>query len=675
MSTAVGVTAEHVEIIHGVPVYDPYRWLEDRSSPGTDRWIADQRRHFEEYFSRLGSLGCLQKRVADLLDIETVEQVGRVRNLYFYRKRQVGEEQASIFVSSSEGDSERLLVSPSNRGPYSSIAIHRVSASGNVLAFELKQGGEHRKAIHIVDVASGLTLGDHLETGLARGFVLRDKDDGFYYCHECPTDEEKHHVILFHRLGMPNTEDLPLLTLPRTQSSKVTLMYEGGMLGAIHCHQHMGGSMVDFYISNQGHHDVWKRVCHNEPSPFSPFLYHGRLFAFRFERTPNGEICELDVATGHSIRTVVPEWDVCPRQCSIVSGLLYISYRVGIDTVVRIWSFHGRFMGTLPLEAGNTWAIVPGFTNDVDELILYKESFTQPPAMLRLNPATGERVIWHQCTTPPLDSNYVTRQLSYQSGDGIEIAMSLLGPRQNELWQDRPVVMTGYGGFGIAMTPQFSTFIAVLLELGFLFALPQIRGGGERGIAWHEAARGRRRQVAFDDFIAAAQWLFDRGFTTPSKLGVFGGSNSGLLVGAAITQRPDLFRAAICIAPLLDMVRYHLFDRARNWAGEYGTADDPDDFRAILAYSPYHHVRDNTNYPAILFVCGDRDTRCNPAHTRKMAALLKGRPSQEHNILVDHSLERGHSPTMPLSVRVAALADRIAFLCNELGVPLPGETT
>ena len=669
MSTAPRVTTESFEMMHGVPIYDPYRWLEDRSSPETESWIADQRTCFEEYFLRLGPLQRLQKRVSDLLDIETVEQVGRVHDRYFYCKRLAGDEQASIFVRTSESDSERLLVSSTGQGPYASIRIHRVSATGGFLAYELKQGGEHRKAIHIVDVASGIALEDHLNSGLARGLVLRDKDDGFYYCHECLDDEEKDHIILFHRLGTPNTEDVALLTMPRTRASKVLLIYEGDMLGAIHCHQQVDRPVVDFYVSRQDHDDDWMLVCQNEPAPFSPFFYHGGLFVFRFEQTPNGEIAELDAATGQFIRTVVPEWDVCSRQCSIVSGLLYISYRIGSDTVVRIWSFDGRFMGTLPLEAGNTWGLVPGFSNDVDELILHQESFTKPPTLLRFNPRTGERAVWHQRAMPPLASSYITRQVTYQSGDGTEIGMSLVGPEEDELLRDRPVIMTGYGGFGITMTPQFSTFIAILLELGFLFALPQIRGGGERGAAWHEAARGRRRQVAFDDFIASAEWLCDNSFTKPGKLGIFGGSNSGLLVGAAITQRPDLFRAAVCIAPLLDMVRYHLFDRARTWASEYGTAEDPDDFRAILAYSPYHHIRDDTNYPAVLFVCGDRDTRCNPAHARKMTALLRGRLAQKHPILVDHSLERGHSPTMPLSVRVAALTHRIAFLCNELGVP------
>jgi prolyl oligopeptidase len=223
------------------------------------------------------------------------------------------------------------------------------------------------------------------------------------------------------------------------------------------------------------------------------------------------------------------------------------------------------------------------------------------------------------------------------------------------------------------MTPKFSVLVTVMLQLGAIFALPNIRGGSEFGKAWHEAARTRNRQVAFDDFIAAADWLCVQGITKPQLLAIFGGSNSGLLVGAAMTQRPDLFRAVLCIAPLLDMIRYEHFDSARTWRREYGTIEDRQDFLSLHAYSPYQRVRYDVNYPSTLFVSGDKDDRCNPAHVRKMAALLQNRSSQSNPILVDYSQLRGHSPMLPLSVRIEALARRIAFICHELGIDIPSE--
>jgi len=215
--------------------------------------------------------------------------------------------------------------------------------------------------------------------------------------------------------------------------------------------------------------------------------------------------------------------------------------------------------------------------------------------------------------------------------------------------------------------------VKILLDLGVLFALPQIRGGGDLGSAWHNSGRRRQRQTAIEDFLAAAEWLCARHLTTPRRLGIFGGSHSGLLVASAMAQKPALFRAVICIAPLLDMVRYEHFARAERWKSEYGTASDPDDFRALLASSPYHRVHPDVNYPATLFVTGDQDERCDPAHVRKMAARLLNRAAQAKAILVDYSAERGHAPVLPLSVRTEALARRLAFLVRELQIELPEE--
>jgi prolyl oligopeptidase len=226
--------------------------------------------------------------------------------------------------------------------------------------------------------------------------------------------------------------------------------------------------------------------------------------------------------------------------------------------------------------------------------------------------------------------------------------------------------MTSYGGYGVPMTPQFSVFVAFLLERGCLFALPNIRGGSEFGVEWHNAAKRGNRQVAFDDFLAAAEWLIETGRTEPCRLAIFGGSNSGLLVGAAMTQRPDLFRAVVCMVPMLDMLRYHLFDNAHLWREEFGTADDPDDFAALLGYSPYHRVREGMSYPATMIVSGDADQNCNPLHARKMTARLQAANVSEYPIFLDYSRHRGHSPVLPLSDRIEALTDRMAFLCDQL---------
>jgi len=248
--------------------------------------------------------------------------------------------------------------------------------------------------------------------------------------------------------------------------------------------------------------------------------------------------------------------------------------------------------------------------------------------------------------------------------------MFLVGRREVLSSGRHPTIMTSYGGFGISMTPQFSVFVAFLMERGCLFALPNIRGGSEFGSQWHSAVKRQQRQLAFDDFVAAAEWLFASGHTEQQQLAIFGGSNSGLLVGVAMTQRPELFCAVVCMVPVLDMLRYHLFDNAHVWKDEFGIADDPDDFAALLAYSPYHNVREGVAFPATLIVSGDSDQNCNPMHARKMTAALQAADVSQNPILLDYSRYRGHSPVLPLSERIEALTDRLAFLCDRLRLPL-----
>jgi prolyl oligopeptidase len=662
------------EWIHGTCVADPYRWLEERQSSATEEWLAGQRARFHGYFEELGTLDGLRSRVREFVDVEATDQIGKVRDRYFYRRRRAGEQQPSIYMMHSQTRAERLLIDPSALGSYTSVGIFRISKDGNLLAYELKHGGEHSKAIHVVDVNSGRFLRDHLDTGLARGFEFREAGDGFYYCHEFLEKEasnpQRDHSVRFHRFGTLRAHDPVLLSLPRSVSSKLVVAAEDETLSAIFYHEYLDQLVVDFYVAMQDHHDSWNCIARNVPAPFSPFFCQRMLLGLWDDDAPHGKICELDRTNCHPQRVIVPEWDAPIKHFTIAQSRIFVSYVIGTETVVRVWSLKGDFLGTLPLERGYTWHVLPTYTYESDELFLSRESFSRPLTLYCLNADSCERTVWSERHAPASKSAITTRKVTFSTKDGAEITMSLVGAADASGLRPQPVIMTAYGGFGRTLTPQFSAFVSLMLEHGFLFALPEIRGGGEHGTGWHDAARGRNRQVAINDFIAAADWLCGEGVTSPEKLAVFGGSNSGLLVGAAITQRPDLFRAALCIAPLLDMVRYHFFDRARIWSREYGTADDPDDFRALYAYSPYHHVLEDRNYPAVLLVSGDKDTRCNPAHARKMTARLQDRSAQTSSVLLDYGFERGHAATMPLLDRIDALTHRIAFLCHELGVAM-----
>ncbi|MBB6144390.1 prolyl oligopeptidase [Silvibacterium bohemicum] len=650
---------------------DPYRWLEGRNCPETEEWLADQGKRFKDYFQRLGSLDPLRSRVREFLDVDATDQIGKVQGRYFYRKRRVGEQQASIYVMDSHARAEHVLVDPRILGIYASVGIYRISKDGNMVAYELKQGGEHSKAIHVVETNSRRTLTDHLPTGLSRGFAFRHAADGFYYCHDFlgndPMNPLSNHQVRFHRFGTDIADDEVLLSFPRSYASKLVFNAGDKMLSAVLYQKRGDQYLVDLHVGHQDCHGSWNRIAQNVPAPFNPFINRDKLLVVSYDRAPKGQIVELDPIDCHQIRVVVPEWKVPITRLTVIHDRIYINYLVGAEAAVRIWSFDGEYLGEIPLEKGCTWDILPTYSSEAEELFLSRESFTKPPTLYSFSVDTRERAVWSQNSVAALNFPIAYQKSMYTAEDGTSIAILLVSSSTLSL-KDRPVVMTAYGGFGVTLTPQFSAFISIMLERGFVFALPEIRGGGEHGTDWHEAARRRSRQVAIDDFIAAAKWICEEGITKPAKLAIFGGSNSGLLVGAAITQRPDLFGAGLCVAPLLDMVRYHRFDRAHVWAQEYGTSDDPDDFEALYNYSPYHHVEEGRNYPSLLFVTGDKDTRCNPAHARKMTAQLQNRVAQISPILLDYNPQRGHSPTMPLAVRIDALVHRIAFLCGELGV-------
>jgi prolyl oligopeptidase len=412
---------------------------------------------------------------------------------------------------------------------------------------------------------------------------------------------------------------------------------------------------------------AWKSVFTNKSGLYVPMLWNGRTFVLTEEEAPNRRLIER-AEDGDVVREVVPESGMLLQQLVLVGDRAYVQYLIDRKPMISTWSLDGEHLEDLPLAAEGTLTLLSNLNPRSGSLFLVHESFTEPPRIWEYTPADGLTSPFDSACNQEAIADFRVDEVVYPSADGVKVPMSIVRWKGSETSQSAPLLLTGYGGFGVSMTPRFSVLVTVLLELGAVFALPGIRGGCEFGKRWHEAGRGRNRMTAINDFLAAAQWLIDQGVTSSDRLGIFGGSNSGLLVAAAMIQRPDLFRAVLSIAPLLDMVRFDRFDQARKWRSEYGSPDDPDDFKALLEYSPYHHVEESCDYPATLFVSGDSDDRCNPAHVRKMAALLQNRDAQKNAIVVDYTEERGHSPVLPLSIRANALARRVAFLCHELGI-------
>ena len=662
------VTGPVEEVMHNSVVRDPYRWLENRNLPATEEWIRIQQRRCEEYFASCSELSAIERRVRKYLDVEVIDQPACVQGRYFYRKREVGQEQGCIYMREISSANERMLVDPSHEGRFVSVGIHRISADGSLMAYEVKRGGEDRKGIRILDVDARATLPNRISRGYARGMAI--SQGGYFYCHETGQHLDAH-TICYEPFGSVGQQAV-VFRAPKTKGSRLTLTANARWLGALWLRPQGPELVSDFWIAElQAGTPDWVQVFRDKRAPYGPILWHDRILVLAETERGSSQIIELS-RSGEERGVFVPEKKVPIQQIAITQDHLFVSYMERGATAIDAWHSSGQRADSVDVPRDGTVRILPSPAQATDRFFHTFESFDIPPAIYEYRAPNKMPALWHQQGPTDRSRCVDVQETTIRSQDGTQIPLTLVSRKRDELLVGaRPVIMTSYGGFGLATTAQFSVLATVLIELGAVFAVPHIRGGGEFGKAWHDAGRTRNRQASFDDFLAAAQWLSMQGLTTPRQLAIFGGSNSGLLVAVAMTQRPDLFRAVLSIAPLLDMVRYESFDQAVRWNYEYGTVDDRQDFRALYAYSPYHHVAEDVDYPASLFVTGDKDDRCNPAHVRKMVALVQSRPAQKHPVIVDYSDERGHSPVLPLSVRIPALVRRIAFLCRELEIAVP----
>ena len=658
------------EVLHGVSVTDPYRWLEDQDSTQTRAWLEAQTAYARAYLDSIPGRERIHQRVRELLDVETYDSIQKVGQRYFFRKRSPGQEQHCIFMREGPDGEDCLLIDPAERGTGKHTAVKplRVSPDGGLLLYEVKEGGERTGTFELRDIESQRTLPDGLPRGYLRGFAFAPDSRSFYYVHEAITSSGPHHrAVCHHVLGTSFNDDKQIFVAGDSDKIRLHMVHGKDQLGFL-VYRFLDKPYTDFYLWRFGSETAPTLVIENAGYQFGPLLMKdGRILAVTNRDAPNSRIVRLRLREGlePEFVDVIPTTDVPIQNLAVTESRIFVSYIREIKTQIAVFDLFGKPLGDLPIDKSDTVRLAGG-SFDEDELPFERESFTQPIQIYRHSSRTGEAKIWAEPNVPFCSQAFSHTQVWFTARDSTRIPMFLVGRRDVLESGQHPAIMTSYGGYGVPMTPQFSVFVAFLLERGCLFALPNIRGGSEFGVEWHDAAKRRNRQVAFDDFLCAAEWMIETGRTEPQRLAIFGGSNSGLLVGAAMTQRPELFRAVVCMVPMLDMLRYHLLDNAHVWKEEFGTAEDPDDFATLLNYSPYHRVQERVSYPATMIVSGDADRNCNPLHARKMTARLQAANVSEHPIFLDYNRHRGHSPVLPLSERIEGLTDRMAFLCDQL---------
>jgi prolyl oligopeptidase len=686
------------ETIHGLTVSDPYRWLEDGASAETGAWSAAQDALFEQLRGSWTGLGQLRERIAELSATGAVNPpVWRGSRCFLTRR--LPEQEHPVLLTVDESGEERVLIDPIALNPAGTTTLDswNPSPSGRLLSYQISEGGTEESVLRVMNVATGEIVDGPIDRTRYTEVAWLSDESSYYYTRRLapelvPPDQTLYHRrIYLHRLG--------------TDPEKDVLIFGDGI------------KMTNYHDARMSADGRWLQISTNEGTetrndvyladltgadpaapPLKPvhvgvdaqsFLVParadsplaGQALVLTTLDAPRGRICAASVGdpAAEAWRELVAEDpDAVIEDFALLDGreldrplLLVTRVRHAIGEITVHDAATGEQLGTVQLPYVG---MVSGLTARRDgghEAWFTYTDFGTPPRVYRYDGHTGETTLWGDTPGNPAMPTTYTRQVEYTSKDGTTVRMFIISGEPDEAPErPRPTILYGYGGFNISLRPEYNTSALAWVEAGGVYAIASLRGGGEEGEEWHRAGTFAKKQNVFDDFHAAAQYLIDQGWTTTPQLGISGGSNGGLLVGAALTQRPDLYRAVVCSAPLLDMVRYARFGFGEMWTVEYGSADNPEELATLLAYSPVHNVREGTEYPAVLFTIFEGDTRVDPLHARKLCAALQWATSGdpvERPIVLRLETGVGHS-TRAISRRVDLAADTLAFLASQTGL-------
>jgi prolyl oligopeptidase len=672
--------------LHGRRVPDPYRWLEDAASPETRAWSAAQDGLCREFLDSLPGREHLRRRYRELLAVGHVSGphwLGHPER-YFFMRRLGGEEHAKLLVHDPDGE-ERVLIDVMAIDPSGSTTLDAYAPSWetDLLAYQLSVGGDEDSRLHVREVATGRLVEGPIDRCRYTGVSWLPGGQAFYYTRllhpdRCPPEERGlHRRVYLHRVGTDPEDDEEIfgdrhgvgwyfgasVALPEARWLLVTASMSGT-------------NRMDLYLGDLRDGGRLTTVHEGvEAKTFGQVAHDGRLYLHTDLDAPRGRIVVADPAhpQPEHWRDLVPQSDGVLESSDVLADVLVVGHqRDAVSTLALHDRETGAFLRPFELPgAGSAWAY--GRPEGGHELWLSYTDYTTPDLVYHHDLSTGERRVWAEPPGWSRQSGITSRQVFATSKDGTRVPMFLVHRAGAEPDGRRPVILTGYGGFNHSMTPLYTPKYQVWAEAGGVYAVAGLRGGSEYGEEWHRAGRRERKQNVFDDFAACAEWLLENGWTDRDHLAIAGGSNGGLLVGAALTQRPELYRAVICSAPLLDMVRYERFGLGRTWNDEYGSADVAEELEWLLGYSPYHHVEPGTAYPAVLFTLFASDARVDPMHGRKMCAALQWATVSDpaaRPVLLRAETDVGHG-ARAVTRSIELSVDGDAFLASQVGLDLP----
>jgi prolyl oligopeptidase len=655
------------EVLHGVEITDPYRWLEDQTSPETRAWIDAQNAYSRPILDRIPGRKRLRKRLAELMNVDRTE-VPRARGgRYFFTRRRAGQDQPVLYMREGLNGLDQALVDPAPLSPDHTASVNflDISEDGKLVAYGIRRGGEDEVTVRLLDVDSRKELPEELPRG-RYGVSIKPDRSGFYY----RRFEQAGPRAYYHEIGKPASQDREVFGQGYGPEKMIEAHFsEGGRYLLIHVFEGSAGEHTEIWVQDFARGTPLVPIVKDLRGKFFGSIGGDTLYLHTDWEAPNGRILAVDLLNParERWREVIPAGEAPIENCSAVAGMLFVQYLRNVSSTLSVFTPAGQRVRDIELPGIGSVGEVSGNWSG-HEVFFQFDSFHTPDTIYRSDSVSGKQEVWWRASVPIDRDKLELKQVWYASKDGTKIPMFLLYRKGLRLDGSPPVLLTAYGGFDLSLSPSFAPRAVLWAENGGVFAQPNLRGGGEFGEKWHEAGMHEKKQNVFDDFIAAAEWLIRNRFTSPSRLAIYGGSNGGLLMGATITQRPELFRAVICSYPLLDMLRYHKFLVAPWWVPEYGSADDPAQFKYLYAYSPYQHVQRGVKYPAVLFVTGDGDTRVAPLHARKMTALLQASTVSGPPILLRYDTKAGHSRGLPIGKQIDDLTDELAFLYWQLGV-------
>ena len=683
-ATSAGPPKANVVVVtddlHGHKISDPYRWMENADSPETQAYVRAQLAYARSLLDPLPGRDKIHARLTQLLSIGAVgtPQVGGA--WYFYTRREGMQNQPVLYVRKGLKGTDRPLVDVNALAADGTVALDwwQISHDGRYVAYGTSSSGSEKSTLHVIETAAGKLLLDTIEQTRSASVAWKLDDSGLFYTRyprkgAVPAGEENYHRrVYYHALGSDPAQD-PLIFAPKDLQDwpDISLSNDGRWLTIVSSH---GWTKSEIYLKDLQANTPPVTVVAGKNFRYSGEVFNDTMYIVTNEDAPHYKVFATPAQTPEQShwKPVVPESeDAVLQGLDIIGGKLVAEYEKNVSSLLKVLSVEGKLLAEAPLPGIGSVAGVGGEW-DSQEAFFGFQSFTVPPTILHYDMQSGKTSVFIKIEAPVDSSGYEVRQVWYASKDGTSVPMFIVSKKGLVLNGKNPTLLYGYGGFQISETPKFSRGVFLWLENGGVYALANLRGGSEFGEAWHRAGMLDKKQNVFDDFAAAAEDLIAQKYTDRDHLAIMGGSNGGLLVGAVFTQHPDLFRAVVCRVPLLDMLRYQNFLIAKLWIPEYGSADDPKQFDYLYAYSPYHHVKGGTLYPAILFMTADTDTRVDPMHAKKMAALMqaeaKNGADRNRPILLRIEPKTGHGQGKPLNKQIEEETDVWSFLFWQLGI-------